>query len=122
MTMVNESTYEINLSNLTVNRMAVMGLQMNANGYFAKVVGGACGRSGRSQLNIVEISDSDWGDLFDIAKNADLIWDVTRVSGLFDIALGHDDVVAWLAGQVQLATMFEEAALTAEDVSMGVVI
>ena len=120
--MVNESTYEINLSNLTVNNMVVMGLQMNANGYFAKVVGGACGRSIRKQLNIIEIRDEDWGDLFDIAKNADLIWDVTRVPGLFDIALGHDDVVAWLASQVQLATMFEEAALTAEDVSMGVVI
>ena len=46
----------------------------------------------------------------------------SAVGRLTLIDFDHDEVMAWLAGQVQLIQAFEEAALTAEDVNMAVVI
>lgn len=116
------NTYEINLSNLTVNKMVVNGMRLTESGYQVQVVGGADGRSGRCQLNTIEISADDWDTILRIVTDADLISDFWAAPGIREVTLDNDAVMAWLAGQVELVTYFEEASLTAEDVSTEVTI
>ena len=121
MNSVQQTTNEINMANLTINGMRVAGLEVTADGYSAKVIGGACGRTGRRQLNHISIDGDAANDILSLAETHDLLSEVWRCNSEFvDYTFDLDAVADWVNGQVTaLVEMFEAAQYEASDYGLG---
>lgn len=121
MNSVQQETNVINMANLTINGMRLAGMEVTADGYKAKAIGGACGRTGRRQLNYITISGDEANDILSTAESHDLLSEVWRCDNQFcDYSFDLDAVADWVAGQVnELVQMFEAAQYEASEYGLG---